>query len=73
MYDLGIEFHLFMEFADDDWISDFAFPIDMIRQLNHINIQIHGKDQLVGRPPSGFGSAATSVGRSNCGTHPNSE
>jgi hypothetical protein len=47
----GVFIELSMEFADEGWISDFGIATDMIRQLNHINVQIQGKDQLLGNPP----------------------
>jgi hypothetical protein len=28
------------EFSDEDWISDFAFLVDMTQQLNDLNLQL---------------------------------
>jgi hypothetical protein len=35
------------EFSDDDWISDFAFLVDMTQNLNDLNLQLQGRNQLV--------------------------
>jgi hypothetical protein len=35
------------EFSDEDWISDFAFLVDMTQHLNGLNLQLHGRNQLV--------------------------
>jgi hypothetical protein len=35
------------EFSDEDWISDFAFLVDMTQHLNDLNLQFQGIHQLV--------------------------
>lgn len=35
------------EFEDKEWVTDFAFFVDITSHLNHLNIQLQGKDQLV--------------------------
>jgi hypothetical protein len=35
------------EFSDEDWISDFAFLVDMTQHLNDLNLQLQGRNQLV--------------------------
>jgi hypothetical protein len=32
---------------DEDWISDFAFLVDMTQHLNDMNLQLQGRKQLV--------------------------
>jgi hypothetical protein len=55
IYDLRKEVQLFVdmkgkplpEFSDEDWISDFAFLMDMTQHLNDLNLQLQGINQLV--------------------------
>jgi predicted XRE-type DNA-binding protein len=55
IYDLRKEVQVFMnmkgkpllEFSDEDWISDFAFLVDMTQHLNDLNLQLQGRNQLV--------------------------
>jgi hypothetical protein len=55
IYDLRKEAQLFMdmkgkpwpEYSDEDWISDFAFLVDMTQHLNDLNLQLQGRNQLV--------------------------
>jgi hypothetical protein len=35
------------EFSNEDWISDFAFLVDMTQHLNDLNLQLQGRNQLV--------------------------
>jgi hypothetical protein len=36
-----------LEFSDEDWISDFAFLVDMTQHLNNLNLQLQRRNQLL--------------------------
>jgi hypothetical protein len=35
------------ESSGEDWISGFAFLVDMAQQLNDLNLQLQGRNQLI--------------------------
>lgn len=35
------------EFDDWEWISDFAFLVDLTGHLNELNIKLQGKNQMI--------------------------
>ena len=55
VFDLKDEIQTFMElkghpipeFLDDEWLSDFAFLIDITSHLNELNARLQGKGQLI--------------------------
>ena len=57
VFDLKDEIQTFMElkghpipeFLDDEWLSDFAFLIDITSHLNELNARLQGKGQLISK------------------------
>lgn len=54
-FDLRGEIHDFLSskgnnvdiFSDEKWLSDLAFLVDITALLNHLNLQLQGKDNLI--------------------------
>ena len=39
----------FPELSDKNWLSDFAFAVDIFSHMNELNVKVQGKDQIVSR------------------------